>query len=231
MKIINLNSRKGLVNLLADYVVSKLGSDVKSIIQITDCNSFYVINGITETSKILDIPSIVSDFETRFSSFLDGKKINTIDLISYGEEPKLNENIWFSFINEEKILCKLFIIGDEFETLQVSSSFPHGYSKDSDRNKLYYSEYICNQLFSVIHSDEIDFMFGSKQDEDQIIKIKGNSIFSDSDIESVVLDVFDFDLESFKEIIKDYDLMDDLLNPLSNKPWLVKDKIRDMVIF
>lgn len=231
MKMVNLNSRKGLVNLLADYVVSKLNSDVKSIIQITDCGSFYVINGITESSETLDIPSIVSTFEKQFSSFLDGKKINTIDLISYGEEPKLSENIWFSFINEEKILCKLFVIDHEFETLQVSSSFPHGYSINSDRNKLYYSEYICNQLFSVIHSDEIDFMFGTKNDEEQIIKIKGNSVYSDSDIESMVLDVFDFDLKSFNDVIKKYDLMDDLLSPLSDKPWLIRDRIKDMILF
>lgn len=231
MKMINLNSRKGLVNLLADYVVSKLSSDVKSIIQITDCGSFYVINGITESSETLDIPSIVSTFEKQFSSFLDGKKINTIDLISYGEEPKLNENIWFSFINEEKILCKLFVIDHEFETLQVSSSFPHGYSINSDRNKLYYSEYICNQLFSVVHSDEIEFMFGSIINDEQVINIKGNCIYSDSDVESMILDVFDFNLESFNNIIKNYDLMNDLLNPLSDKPWLAKDKIRDMIIF
>lgn len=229
--MINLKSRKGLVNLLADYVVSKLCSDVKSIIQITDCNSFYVINGVTEDSNVLDIPSIVSEFESKFSSFLDGKKINTIDLITYGEDLKLNDNLWFSFINEEKILCKLFVIDRELETLQVSSSFPHGYSMNSDRNKLYYSEYICNQLFSVIHSEEIEFMFGSIINDEQMINIKGNSIYSDSDIESMVLDVFDFNLESFNQIIKDYDLMNDLLNPLSDKPWLMKDKIREMVIF
>jgi len=230
MKMVNLKSRKGLVNLLADYLVSKIGSEIETIIQVTDCKSFFVINGITKSTKVLDMQSVTTEFQEKFAHLLDELKINTIDLIEYDGEPKSNEKLWFNFLNEERILCKSLITEDDDDTLQVSSYFPYGYSKPVDRNKLYYTEYICNQLFSVIHSEKIEFMFGTKTDDEQSIKIKGHSIYEDSDIESMVLDVFDFDLESFNNTINDYDIMNDLLSPLGDKPWLLRDKIRDMVI-
>jgi hypothetical protein len=230
MKIVNLRSRKGLVNLLADYLVSKIGSEIETIIQVTDCRSFFVVNGITKSIKVLDMQSVMIEFQEKFAHLLDEQKINTIDLIEYDGEPKSNEKLWFHFLNEERILCKSLITEDDNDTLQVSSYFPYGYSKTVDRNKLYYTEYICNQLFSVIYSEKIDFMFGTKTDDEQSIEIKGHSIYQDSDIESMVLDVFEFDLESFNNTINDYDIMNDLLSPLGERPWLVRDKIRDMVI-
>ena len=47
----------------------------------------------------------------------------------------------------------------------------------------------------------------------------------------MVLDVFDFDMLKFNNIIKDYNILDDLLKPLDNKPWLIKDKTNDLILF
>jgi hypothetical protein len=47
----------------------------------------------------------------------------------------------------------------------------------------------------------------------------------------MILDVFDFDMLKFNNTIKDYNILDDLLKPLDTKPWLIKDKIKDLILF
>jgi hypothetical protein len=47
----------------------------------------------------------------------------------------------------------------------------------------------------------------------------------------MVLDVFDFDMLKFKSTIKSYDIIEDLTKPFDKKPWLIKDRIKDLVIF
>jgi hypothetical protein len=68
-------------------------------------------------------------------------------------------------------------------------------------------------------------------DEDNQIDINANSIYPKKDIVSMVLDVFDFDMLVFKDKIKDYDIMEDITNPFGNKPWLVKDRLKDLILF
>jgi hypothetical protein len=100
------------------------------------------------------------------------------------------------------------------------------------RQELYYSEYICNQLFYVIFTEKLTFKYSSnKVDDDNQIDIVSMSLFPKKDIISMVLDVFDFDMLVFRNKIKDYDIMDDIKNPFGNKPWLTKDKIKDMILF
>jgi hypothetical protein len=55
-------------------------------------------------------------------------------------------------------------------------------------------------------------------------------MYKDSDITSVILDVFDFNLTKFTNEIKGYDVIKDITNPFDSKPWLVKDKSRDIFI-
>jgi hypothetical protein len=47
----------------------------------------------------------------------------------------------------------------------------------------------------------------------------------------MVLDVFDFDMLVFNDKIKGYDIMEDITNPFGDKPWLVKDKLKDLILF
>jgi hypothetical protein len=47
----------------------------------------------------------------------------------------------------------------------------------------------------------------------------------------MVLDVFDFDMLVFNNKIKDYDIMEDLTKPFDKKPWLNKDKLKDLILF
>ena len=47
----------------------------------------------------------------------------------------------------------------------------------------------------------------------------------------MILDNFDFNISSLKEKMVDYNLLDDILEPLENKPWLIKDKTKGLIIF
>ena len=100
------------------------------------------------------------------------------------------------------------------------------------RQELYYSEYICNQLFDVLLIDKLTFKYSSvKVDEDNQIDIISNSIHPKKDIISMVLDVFDFDMLMFNDKIKNYDIIEDTTLPFDKKPWLTRDKIKDLILF
>ncbi len=119
-----------------------------------------------------------------------------------------------------------------YAPLNITSEFPHGYSFSMGRQELYYSEYICNQLFNVILTNKATFKYSSiKVDEDNQIDVESNSIYPKKDITSMVLDVFDFDMLVFNDKIKGYDIVEDITNPFGDKPWLVKDKLKDLILF
>lgn len=115
----------------------------------------------------------------------------------------------------------------------ISSSFPYGYSLNLGRQEFYYGEYICNQLFNTLETDKILFKYSSNinSDEDLNIDITCDSHYSSDKIKSLILDVFDFNLNKFSgEYLKDYDIENDIKNQLGEKPWLVKDKMKDLIL-
>ena len=265
MKLINPKSKRGIVNLFADYIVTKIGDNIRTIIEVTDCNSFFVINGVTESMNVLVMDDVVKDFMNDFSHILgDKKSLNVIDVIKYDTPVDKNQYRWFTFHDSNRLIyskktidkynsisesnfnhieegipnydcSSSFFFEDIFscERMVVSSEFPHGYSKNADRNKLYYCEYVSNHLFVETYSNEISIKFTSAldNDEDLNIDIKTGGLYSNEDVKSMVLDVFDFDLDKFNEMIKDYDILEDILYPLNKKPWLVRNRIKDTVIF
>jgi hypothetical protein len=84
-----------------------------------------------------------------------------------------------------------------------------------------------------IISQKLSFKISTRlnEEEDFMIDIKSDSIYNDEVIKSMVLDVFDFDLESFNQRLEDYDFLDDINHPFVKKPWLVKDRTTDCIIF
>lgn len=117
--------------------------------------------------------------------------------------------------------------------LCVTSEFPYGYSMDNGRGHFYYSEYVCNQLFSVIKTDKITFKMTDVKNEvnDLDIQIISNSPYLSEKIKSMILDVFDFDISRFINTkLKDYDYSKDIDTQLTPKPWLIKDKISELYI-
>lgn len=274
MDFINLNSNRGVVNLFADFILKEINDNEKydSLIEVTDCGKFFVVNGMTSRKEIVNLSEVNVKFKEKYKNLLLDNgygEINVIDLIMYGQELVKKDNFWFTFYNTEKPTYNKETI--QFVTtmskdikyqkisqgahnsieidfsenntnnldvfsyppLNISSQFPHGYSFEMGRNHYYYSEYVCNHLFNHLMCEEIKFKSSTfKNTEDDFdIDIISNSIYDKEKIKSLVLDVFDFNLTKFKTKILNYDYSEDVINPLSKKPWLVKDQLKNILIF
>jgi hypothetical protein len=117
--------------------------------------------------------------------------------------------------------------------LSISSEFPYGYSLNCGRLMSYYSHYVFNHMYSLMGVDSLKFYFTKEEDENEDLKIKivSDSKYNQDIIKSLVLDVFSFDLEEFKEYVKDYDLLQDILFPSKDKPYTKQDKLEHVIVF
>ena len=231
MRKINKNSRRGIVNLLADFILTRIDKKENSIIQITDCEAFMIIHGQTTSKDILDMDKIKTDFFEWFKDILDEvgiKNINTIDIIRYDQDIKGIEKGWISvnkdvFVNEP----------EPIHELNVSSEFPYGYSLNCGRLMTYYSHYVFNHMYNLMGVDNLTFYFTKEEDKNEDLKIKivSESKLDPKEIKSLVLDVFSFDLEEFKEYVKDYDILQDILFPGKDKPYTKQDKLEHIILF
>jgi hypothetical protein len=231
MRKINKNSRRGIVNLLADFILTRIDKKENSIIQVTDCEAFMVIHGQTTSKDILDLDKIKADFFEWFKDILDKvgiENINTIDIIRYDQEVGSIEKGWVS-VNKE-----VFVEEPEpIHELNVSSEFPYGYSLNCGRLMTYYSHYVFNHMYSLMGVDNVNFYFTKEEDENEDLKIKivSDSKYNKEIINSLVLDVFSFDLEDFKDYVKNYDLLQDILFPGKDKPYTKQDKLEHVIVF
>ena len=271
MRYINPTSNRGLVNLLADFILSKLTLDYDSVIEVTDCGKFFVINGITNRKDYLDMPKIQEEFAEKHKELITKfghDQINVIDLVMYDTQLEHKNEYWFTLHNTERPLyskkLKEFVESTDlnlcsaqemdniyleldysenntsnlnyftYSPMTVTSEFPYGHSLNMGRLHMYYSEYIANHIFSTISSNKIEFKVSTKinQDEDFDIEVYSpNSPYPNKTIKSLILDVFNFDLTDFQFLFVNYDVSKDLTEPFEKKPWLVKDRIEDVIIF
>jgi hypothetical protein len=68
-------------------------------------------------------------------------------------------------------------------------------------------------------------------DEDYNIKIVPKSGLDKTIIKSLILDLFNFDLEDFETKVGGYDLIQDILDPTGEKPYLIQDRLEDVIVF
>lgn len=129
MKLINIRSRRGAVNLFADFIMQKINknSDDKTVIQVTDCNNFYVINGCTTVKQIQDLTSIKNEFIRTYSYLLDFdfSKTNLIDLIKYDYDVKTPKQLSFTYFNSERPIYNDLVIKNKIsgvESLDISNN-------------------------------------------------------------------------------------------------------------
>lgn len=232
MRLINKNSKRGIVNLFADFILSKINKTEKSIIQVTDCGVFMVVNGMTTSKELLDVNEIKNEFKETFKELfeeLEITDINTIDVIQYGQEINPMTKGWILldkdvFVEEPE---------SEISEISITSEFPYGYSLDCGRLNTYYSHYIMNQMYNLLGVDKVSFYFTNEMNDDEDLKIKivSESKYDKKSIKSLILDVFDFDLDSFRESLGEYNLIDDILNPKGNKPYLRQDLLENIIMF
>ena len=272
MKYINENSNRGIVNLFADFIVKEINKSYQYdvVIEVTDCGKFFVVNGMTNSNKILDMVTLKEKFIEQYKNLMTTFKyetINIIDLIMYDVELKKKTDYIFDFYDSSRPTYHWDVINTIIENpqpnfnsilhtnrleyeldyseddisnlkfytyspLNISSEFPHGYSLSMGRQEYYYSEYICNHLFNLILTSRLTFKYSSnKVDDDNQIDIHSMSLFPKKDIISLILDVFDFDMLLFNDKLKDYDIMEDITKPFDKKPWLIKDRMKDLILF
>ena len=223
-------SRIFTTNLFADFILSKIDKKENSIIQVTDCGPFMVINGVTSSDVVLDIEKIKTDFSSWFGDKTpDFKldKLNTIDVIKYEEEVKTFDSGWFELHRD------VFVSEDvTHEELVISSEFPYGYSFSCGRLPYYYSHYIFNHMYSMMNTDKVKFYYTTEQNEDEDFKIdlETNSRTSKEDLISLVLDVFDFDLDEFSKKIDKYEFYQDVVFQNKDKSYLIQDRLKDVVL-
>ena len=268
MKYINPKLNRGVVNLLSDYILKEINKkgNYDSVIEVTDCGKFVLVNGMTSLETLLELNTIKTSFIGEYKETLERLgygDFNIIDLLVYDVDLTKKDTFWFDFYNTSRPTYTNFIIQhaeldnslsitndlvyeinfsnddvDElpnfvYPPLSISSEFPHGYSLNMGRSHYYYSEYIAHNIMTPIVSQKLSFKISTRLDEDEdfMIDIKSNSIYNDGFVKSMILDVFDFDLTTFNERLVGYDFLDDILHPFDNKPWLVKDRTNDCIIF
>jgi hypothetical protein len=217
------------VNLFADFIVSKIDPKERSIIQITDCEVFMVLNGQTTSEIELNIDELKNEFNETYKDILKSlglEHFNVINIIKYGVDIVPIETGW---VDTNK---NVFVEENEsFGEISISSEFPYGYSLRTGRSMVYYSHYILNQISSTIGSDNMFIHFLPKVEDEMDIKVITNSMYDSKTIKSLILDVFDFDLEDFSNRMESYDITQDILNPEGEKPYLVQDRLEDVIIF
>ena len=230
MRKLEKNTRRYFVNLFADYILSKFNKSENTIIQVTDCENFVVVNGQTISSNVLNLNELKIEFiESNKELFksLNKESLNIIDIIKYEQEitdfPRAGITVNKSlYVNEL----------DPISEINISSEFPYGHSLGCGRGILYYSHYIFNQMYSLLGVDKLYFHYSSdlNEDEDYRIKVISDSQVPKKSIESLVLDCFDMDLTEFKERMSDYDFTKDVTDQTLDKPYLVQDRLKDIIL-
>ena len=240
MKYIDLNSKKGFVNLFADYILGYF--DHTTVIEVLDCGPFLVVRGETELTNVIDLIPIKKNFLEKYQNY-NIKNLNIIDIISYNVKNEYKGQ-WFKYYNNErpiysdseirKIENNKDKIKFEYPSITITSQFPHGYGLDKGRFDYYFGEYITNHILNITNADSIEIKYlPSLGIEDLVLKLNlENSLLGKKYVVSLLLDTFytKENLSELRKLVESYNILEDLKNPLDTKPWLIKNKIEDVVI-
>ena len=230
MRKLEKNTRRYFVNLFADYILSKFDKSENTIIQVTDCETFVVVNGQTTSSKEINLNDLKYDFMDEFSDLFESleiKDINVIDIIRYEQNIEDLSKAWVRvnksiYVEEE----------DPFVEISITSEFPYGYSLGCGRGIYYYAHYMFNQMYTLLGVNNLMFKYNSELDEneDHKIKIVSDSTLPKQTIKDLVLDVFDMNVKEFSECLSNYNLIEDITKPDEPKPYLVQDRLEDIIL-
>lgn len=230
MRKLEKNTRRYFVNLFADYILSKFDKSENTIIQVTDFENFVVVNGQTTSSNVLEMLELKSEFiesnKELFNS-LGKEDLNVIDIIKYNQEITDLKRGWIN-VNKSLYVDQY----DPISEINISSEFPYGHSLGCGRGMFYYSHYIFNHMYSLLGVDKLYFRYSSDLDENEDYKIKvvSDSRYSKDQITNLVLDVFNMDLTELKERLSNYNFTEDITNQSLDKPYLVQDRLKDVIL-
>jgi hypothetical protein len=237
MTIKKPNSRIFLVNLFADFILSKIPNTEDSIIKIVDCKNFFVVKGKTSSKDLLNLSEITKEFSTKFSKYIIENKItHTIDLIEYDQDLKPYQDLTFTFHNSENCSYHYkqidafkekestyeyvhFLNEISDEEFIAQSEFPHGHSLSQGRLLYYYGKHIMYNIPPTYPVSYLTFNLSTNKNEESepLFSVNKNEILT-----SAILDVFDFDMTWLETEIKKVDWSIELTNPLEDYDFLKK---------
>lgn len=228
------NTRTFNVNLLADFLLKNIPSDETTVLQISDCENFYVVKGKTSSKKLLDLSKLIDEYYEKYKEFLPEKFTkNSIDLIEYDSDLDDVNQIEIKLFNTDNCSYSHLEISkekNELEPMIVSSDFPHGYSLNQGRLLYYYLKNIVYSIPTNYIFTELTFQF--KKIENIELKVYNNfftNFDEDEILKSAILDCFDFDTNELSNKIKKVDCLEELINPLSEYDFLKEIK-KDFII-
>lgn len=242
-----VGSRDFIVNLLADFILEKLGETDSTQIKVIDVENFLIIKGITSSKEILNLSNVTSEFEKKYSEILEGRKVSkTIDLIKYDfslvdcthltktffnttncsynhhqidDFKKKNQTFDYDFISKEISEENLFYV----------SEFPHGYSLNQGRLLFYFMKKIFYSLPSNYPFTSLTMTLDTNSEE--FIDVFDNfSQCKDEVLKSAILDCVNLNLEKFKSKISKIDYESELLKPLEELEFLLDEKFSIIII-
>jgi hypothetical protein len=225
MRRYKLNSRQGLCNLFAEYVVEEIseGGKYDTMISVSDCESLILVKGFTKREDIIDVKEILNKFISKYWSefqFIDLQKVSTLDMISFNEEKKFKERkLTFHF--ERDVQFPKFDMNVVNSPI-VTSEFPYGFSKNYLKNLYLYLEHI---IYNV--QDHFGYTFIVLTVEEdyrgnvEIIDILSNSVYPPSRLKSIIYDNFEMNVSEINVLIKEQDLIKELSYSIQNSPWLI----------
>lgn len=226
------NKENRICNLLADFIIIKIGKEFDSKIQITDCVNFYVINGKTNSSTILDMNEITQEFNEKFKDFLEKAKIlRTIDIIEYSVELNPPTKITYTFFNtENNMYNNKYNEKNEMVGFISASKFPYGYSLSMGRNIFYNLKHIAYNATKIGYIKWVKIDLNLEADSDDIVNILcSHSNKLNGILKSTILDVFDFEnLTQYN--FSESNIFDETLN-FKQDQGLLKNTNPDFIIF
>jgi hypothetical protein len=246
MLLTSPTSRMAIVNLFADFVLSKIPHNKHTIIQVADCINFFVIKGKTSYGDLLNMGELLEEFKTKIN-LPDGRKLtHTIDLIEYNVEMNEPEKIIHTYYNtincsyngnqiENFISDNTNSYGDDYflnvikdnTNLIVTSEFPHGYSLSQGRLFYNYGKYIMYNIPT--NYPVVELTMGISKDEEKFFVYDGFYKNEDNRLRSAILDMFDFDMTWIESELKKVDWTIEVSNPLSEYDFLKKN-VKDFLI-
>lgn len=236
MRLKKIGSKSYVVNLLSDFILSKIPHEENSLIKVVDCGNFFVIKGKTTSKEILFIPNLISEFNQKFS--LGSELTHTIDLIEYDSELRAVDNIIHTYHNNTPNCSYHYKDVEEYEKMVEEdemiyvSSFPHGYSLSQGRLLYYYGKKIFYNIPSNYPITSLKMRLTSQKNSDGDFDIEVFDEFFKSEDEvlrSAILDVFDFNMDSIEKEIKKVDWSIELTDPLFEYDFL-KEKVEGFII-
>lgn len=218
----NINKKNIICNLFSDFILSKIGLDSNTRIQVTDCNNFYVINGETNSNIILNMNDLIDEFNIQFADVVgDDRILRTIDLINYSTKLIPISKLKYFFYNSDNCLYPKEDIEPQVEPYIYTSTFPHGHSFAMGRSLLYKMKNIAYNVFNLGYIKWLDMEINLNNSEDDIINIKHNlSPIKYDFIKSAILDVFD--VESNYININKYDIFKESIRYQKESPKISK---------